>query len=799
MNSQAKLRNDYFSAKGLGSPPSSQTERRARAESLVRNRTPPLFEAALMLFDPSEDHNDPDWLQLMGWVYSQKIGNPLFDTDKANLFFSRASDILASSENYGDQVDEFDKKNEEFRGIKIIEVGEDCCNKFFTALLHHLQGESDPQEIKWLYASIPEGTHKNSNIYQSWIENGLTVKSPIPFSELVNSKSVERVVQSITLLPDLMPDEEQRGVELLFEASFFLGPPFNSLWHQAKMANDLKRECSKIADLEDSISQVGLIHNVLDEHGVPVAGLLRERHPDEIEGWLDIDLMEFSSGDFFVSGSESGALVPMITQDDLDVVAFIAFLDGANPTPPVFSLDRVPSGRTDTRFDRKTFYPEWLAATPVGQSMYLADWLMKGIMHRDGVPSLTNPFASGATKRFWHPPAIVESIGNATGSWSLPDGNRAANSRFAIVVRSVDLSCARFGTAAPNFEGQYRIDNINIQVESSLYNGRQDARNEEQYRENDPATEVGAKAQRLNENYQEIADLFPVFERVAVILPAFSVMCRARSDGAVLSEDTKRRITRKINAYKRDFETNFPNFELSPKPFHKGGCNCNGGIAARTESTVSRTQFQSFVPRPKQSLFSKNIEARHKLSSDEKFRSQGGKPNAEASLSAARNKYQTRALEIQMAMRTRDSFNISGDNPAGLDSKRAQELEKLHIGLMQQARNHSRAYKPIEKEIVGIAQRGNDEYTYLTVDRLAHILEGHEGLREEKFKKYTGLGSATAIVDSILEASVSSSQNGEPQMIEFDVPDGGQTAQLLTVLSDVGNGWIVTAYPRRVE
>ena len=105
MNSQAKLRNDYFSAKGLGSPPSSQIERRVRAESLVKNQIPPLFEAALMLFDPSEDHNDPDWLQLMGWVYSQKIGNPFFDTDKANLFFSRASDILASSENQGDQVE----------------------------------------------------------------------------------------------------------------------------------------------------------------------------------------------------------------------------------------------------------------------------------------------------------------------------------------------------------------------------------------------------------------------------------------------------------------------------------------------------------------------------------------------------------------------------------------------------------------------------------------------------------------------------------------------------------------------
>ena len=95
-----------------------------------------------------------------------------------------------------------------------------------------------------------------------------------------------------------------------------------------------------------------------------------------------------------------------------------------------------------------------------------------------------------------------------------------------------------------------------------------------------------------------ICDLFPVFQRVVLILSTFSIMSQARRDGIKLFEEAISRISKRINFYKADYEFNYPDKELSPKPFHKGGCYCNGGVSGSSAANVSSSQTKPLPPQP---------------------------------------------------------------------------------------------------------------------------------------------------------------------------------------------------------
>lgn len=86
---------------------------------------------------------------------------------------------------------------------------------------------------------------------------------------------------------------------------------------------------------------------------------------------------------------------------------------------------------------------------------------------------------------------------------------------------------------------------------------------------------------------------FPVFLRVKLLLGLFSTLCQARRDGAVLSAKEKRRLQAKITPYKEE-TTKDASIEYSPKPYHKGGCFCSGGVSGRTDATVLETQLKPF-------------------------------------------------------------------------------------------------------------------------------------------------------------------------------------------------------------
>lgn len=471
-----------------------------------------------------------------------------------------------------------------------------CCQAMYHGILTHAKGREHWEDAKKYYQRALTGSHHSAKVFTSWIDENKSIQIPVQGGKVRDEAALRETIENAKKNGYRLDDAHQRGLMFASEFSVYLKPPVDHLWHSLRMLHDITEAGSTYAEVQKSVGRAGPLHNAQDANGVPVAGQLRERASPEEEGWLDLDVLEFSSGDFTVEGTPSGPLVPLLTQADLDVAAHLAFLEGAQPVAPSFSLDRAPSKRTDMRLDRKTFKPAWMAATPFGQSMFLADWIMKSFTMKDGLPSLTDPLISGGSVEGWQVPAIMQAVGNATGSYALPDGSHAENGRLEIVVRSTDVSRAIFKRILFKRVHQYRLNGADLFVESSLYSGGGDARDEEHHFRNDSSTGPGARAAVIMDNYQHVAEIFPVFERVWLILSVFSMMCQARRDGVELSSSTKRRISQRVIAYQTDYKRDYPKYELSPKPFHKGGCYCQGGVSGRTAATVSSDQRTPFVP-----------------------------------------------------------------------------------------------------------------------------------------------------------------------------------------------------------
>jgi len=472
-----------------------------------------------------------------------------------------------------------------------------CCQAMYYGILSHGKGKEHWEDAKKYYRKALTGSHHSAKVFTSWIDNNKQIKIPVKGGKARNQNALRETIENAKKSGYKLDEAHQRGLMIASEFSVYLKPPIDHLWHSLRMLHDFTEVGSNYAEVKKSVGRVGPIHNIRDTNGIPVAGQLRERLITEEEGWLDLDILEFVSGDFTVLGAASGPLVPLLTQADLDVAAHLAFLDGPKPVAPSFSLDNAPSKRTDMRLDRKTFKPAWMAATPFGQSMFLADWIMKSFTMKDGLPSLTDPLISGGSVEGWQVPAIMQAVGDSTGSYTLPDGTHAENSRLEIVLRSADVSYARFRRMLFKRVHQYQLNGADLFVESSLYKGGGDARDEEHHYQNDPSTGPGAAAAIIMDNYRYISDLFPVFERVRLMLSAFSLMCQARRDGVELSSSAKRRISIRVSGYQADYKRDYPQFELSPKPFHKGGCYCTGGVSGRTTATVSNTRAAPLAPK----------------------------------------------------------------------------------------------------------------------------------------------------------------------------------------------------------
>ena len=473
-----------------------------------------------------------------------------------------------------------------------------CCEAMFHGMAAHIRGGDHLQDAKRYYLRALTGSHPAAKTFIQWIDGGERLTLPIPAQQWEDEATLCAAIEAAKRESLSLSESNKRGMKFASEAATFKDIRTSHLWHSLRMLADITEAGGTYHQVQRSIARVGPIHNELDSSGVPIAGVLK-RGRFRQDAWLNLDILEFSNGDFTAEGTPCGDHVPLLTRDDLDVAAALAFLDERGPIAPSFSLDRAPSKRTDMRLDRKTFDPPWLAATDFGQSMFFADWLMKSFALKDALPSLTDPLVSGGSVNGWMQPLLMKAVGSARGDHILPDGTRADHGRLEIVVRSIDVAKAVFSKHFLRKSYQYQLNDIDLFIESSLFNGDDDCQKSTHFRRDDPTSGPGAKAAVLMENYSHACDLFPAFERVGLVLATFSIMAQARQDGVELSARTRRRIANRKKQYTAEVNLLFPGYELSPKPFHNGGCYCQGGVSGRPKATVTATQSSPFSKRSK--------------------------------------------------------------------------------------------------------------------------------------------------------------------------------------------------------
>jgi hypothetical protein len=474
-----------------------------------------------------------------------------------------------------------------------------CCDRFQSGVVWHLSGPSGWAQAKNDYSDLGGCNFAaDAKSLTSWIDAELPVIFLKGFSTgvmpLLSSADelarFENFLLSSVKTADFQP--WRRTITLLWYLTHFAPTASKPAWHRLKAISDLLNFKQKEPDLVQRISRLGITYNPLDEQGIPIPGFIRGRLPSDPDGWHNVNEFKFIDGILNTVGVKATELPPFITQDDIDVALYLAFVENV---ALVFSLDGVDKGHP-SKLNRKRFQPDWLASTDFGQAFYFADWLMKSMSASGGhgVPSLTNPFVSSSTVNDWRQPAFLKHLSSLQSSmwhddYALPDGTRAESGRLQIVGEGVQLSRARYKNRLGQDVFQYQIKKINTYIDSSLYRDKGSS-GEAHFKRRDKRTKVGKFAAELTKHYDYASDLFPIFRRVEKLLAIFNTFYQARQDGVRLSPSEISRITALISKFRYNKVNYLPTVEYSPRTYHSDGCLCQGGVGAEGKNNLSAFQ-----------------------------------------------------------------------------------------------------------------------------------------------------------------------------------------------------------------
>ncbi|GIT93143.1 hypothetical protein JANAI62_35730 [Jannaschia pagri] len=348
------------------------------------------------------------------------------------------------------------------------------------------------------------------------------------------------------------------------------------LWHEIRTYADAEVLGYTASRLERSISRVGILHNNLNENGVPLPQRYVQNTAPLPSGWHGLDFVEVKDGAFFVVGETAEHVPPLLIAEDLDVALYLTYLAHSSPIAPTFSLEG--TGADVVHLNLKVFDPPWLAATNFGQSMFFADWLMKGLT-MGSVPSVLEPHKSSAMDNSWQQPPLFDELARKVGVQQAGLQNRGA-----IVAMETPLDVAQNGDVI-----QLR-PHPSVWIDSSMYRDLADG-TREHFRRNDPETLAGMQAQTFHQNYYEVSRMYPVFERVRLLAGLMAAVNYAHHAGVKLSASEQARLKRTIGPLKRTVAQE----ELVSRPFHEGGCFCTGGVEIQATAKVKSTQKTLFT------------------------------------------------------------------------------------------------------------------------------------------------------------------------------------------------------------
>lgn len=244
MNEGQRMRYEYFQAKGFGIPPTKQLERGRLAQKFVE-MIPPNYEAAIMLFDPQEDSNDPQWINYMGYIYDENLRNPYFDPEKAVQFFIQGAKLRNPSSLFNMATKYFNGHETEIdhelaldyykaahdaghyrAGTWIYEIANRFDERLFDPdhteyrrqILQYLfeserRGSCEAQEIVAALCASGKGVEQNSSVTIDRYETA--VRSYVnPGEERAKYKMVWRLALRTYLGLDIQQDS-QRALEIL--------------------------------------------------------------------------------------------------------------------------------------------------------------------------------------------------------------------------------------------------------------------------------------------------------------------------------------------------------------------------------------------------------------------------------------------------------------------------------------------------------------------------------------------------------------------------------------------------------
>lgn len=478
-------------------------------------------------------------------------------------------------------AEEFGKNNDDdilpylYRKVKKIpdacpEHGQECADNALQRSLILLSSIAKNKKINYFF---PNGLGKGD------FHNGVITDTDIDklFGKERTPEELRALVEEWKKKPEEITSEKLAQIERTYEFYRLIHAPEAKVAYAAYMlAKAQIQHGQSFKQIKASAADIGPRYNKLSKEGYPLPGALDDTLPKR-QGFFCVRNMGIKDGVPYVTGPQTdNPLVANIFPEDIQVALILAFVESdKGPVRPKFSLEQSlkkkhRNPRVD-RFDRKVFTPEWLADTDFGKTLYWTDYLMKQMGGNMGnaFASLTDPLYALDYNPEMHEQILPEVIRRLdTNSKKDDDSGKPddqVGARLMLSLGSVEME---------QRGSQLTVGSAKMFIESSgirlLANGEEDR----SFRPNDPTTKVGYNARQLTNSYADVEEAFPAFGRLKHLLVLYRGFEQLRLKGYTLAPQVMQELQKVRDNYR------YPSgIQLVPKPFHRNGCMCHGGVA----------------------------------------------------------------------------------------------------------------------------------------------------------------------------------------------------------------------------
>jgi hypothetical protein len=209
---------------------------------------------------------------------------------------------------------------------------------------------------------------------------------------------------------------------------------------------------------------------------------------------------------------------------DVFALLALAFGDCNRAVMPQFSLDDYvsdPNEFTLFRYSKKVFQPTFLAATPIGKSLYASDKMMP-TFGRENLFSHTSYFDNAYLEGELHNSDFYSEIECAPGR--MPDANSQSITLAHVDAQKISVM------RALGFElTKYVIRHAEMRFNARTFRVVADGL-EQTLSRNDVGNRNGLRAAIGSRRFEEIARAFPVFARVRIFLAMSKLLATLRGD-----------------------------------------------------------------------------------------------------------------------------------------------------------------------------------------------------------------------------------------------------------------------------